>query len=68
MGREKRKILLFVDNATSHPKDLKLKNIKIVFLPPNTTSICQPLDQGIIKNFKTWYRALILKHILARMD
>jgi hypothetical protein len=68
MGREKRKILLFVDNATSHPKDLKLKNIKIVFLPPNITSICQPLDQGIIKNFKTWYRALILKHILARMD
>jgi hypothetical protein len=52
MGREKRKFLLFVDNATSHPKDLKLKNIKIVFLPPNTTSIRQPLDQDIIKNFK----------------
>lgn len=68
MGLEKRKILLFLDNAASHPRDLILKNIKIVFLPPNTTAICQPLDQGIIKNFKTWYRSIILKHILAKMD
>lgn len=68
MGLQKRKVLLFLDNATSHPSDLKLKNVKIHFLPPNTTAFCQPLDQGIIKTFKTFYRSAILKHILSRMD
>jgi hypothetical protein len=68
MRLQKRKILLFVDNAASHPRDLKLTNIRILFLPPNTTAMCQPLDQGIIKNFKMFYRVLILKHILAQID
>ncbi|XP_066157788.1 tigger transposable element-derived protein 6-like [Euwallacea fornicatus] len=68
MAREKRKILLFMDNAASHPRDLNLQNIKIIFLPPNTTALCQPLDQGIIKNFKICYRSIILRHILIKMD
>lgn len=68
MQREKRKIVLFLDNAASHPRDLKLSNISIRFLPPNTTSFCQPLDQGIIQNFKTWYRSIILKRILSKLE
>lgn len=68
MTAERRQILLFLDNAASHPRELQLRNIKVIFLPPNSTACCQPLDQGIIKNFKTWYRSLILKHVLARMD
>ena len=32
------KILLFVDNAFSHPH-LNLKKAKVIFLPPNTTSV-----------------------------
>lgn len=68
MGIQKRKILLFVDNAGSHPRELNLKNVKIIFLPPNTTSVCQPLDQGIIHNFKVYYRDLVLKHILSKME
>lgn len=68
MGFQKRKILLFLDNAGSHPRELNLKNIKIIFLPPNTTSVCQPMDQGIIANFKLFYRGLILKHVLSKMD
>lgn len=50
MGRQNRKVLLFLDNATSHP-NIALKNVKLLFFPPNMTSVCQPLDQGIIKNF-----------------
>ncbi|GFS57038.1 tigger transposable element-derived protein 1 [Trichonephila clavipes] len=41
------KVLLIVDNAASHPQ-LEHPNVQLVFLPPNTTSLIQPLDQGII--------------------
>ena len=34
---QKRNILMFLDNCGAHPK-LQLSNIKLVFLPPNTTS------------------------------
>jgi hypothetical protein len=50
MEMENRKIILFLD-FYFYPDTLNLKNIKIIFLPPNTTSICQPLDQGIIQHF-----------------
>ncbi|CAF2050242.1 unnamed protein product [Rotaria magnacalcarata] len=51
------KVLLVIDNATSHPDSLKLanKHVEIAFLPPNTTSILQPLDQGVIRCFKAIY-------------
>ncbi|GFU04936.1 tigger transposable element-derived protein 1 [Trichonephila clavipes] len=45
------KVLLIVDNAASHPQ-LEHPNVQLVFLPPNTTSLIQPLDQGIIATFK----------------
>ncbi|GFX32523.1 tigger transposable element-derived protein 1 [Trichonephila clavipes] len=40
------KVLLIVDNAASHPQ-LEHPNVQLVFLPPNTTSLIQPLDEGI---------------------
>ncbi|GFX87780.1 tigger transposable element-derived protein 1 [Trichonephila clavipes] len=48
------KVLLIVDNAASHPQ-LEHPNVKLVFLLPNTTSLIQPLDQGIIATFKKYY-------------
>ena len=65
-----RNILLFIDNAGCHPSDLRCKfsNIKICFLPANTTSKLQPLDLGIIQNFKVHYRNLFLKYVLAKID
>lgn len=64
----KKNIVLFVDNASCHkiPNEVIFKHIKIHYLPPNTTSLIQPLDQGIIKNFKVQYRScLIRKQLLA---
>ncbi|GFW38508.1 tigger transposable element-derived protein 1 [Trichonephila clavipes] len=49
------KVLLIVDNAASHPQ-LEHSNVQLVFLPPNTTSLIQPLDQGIIATLKNILR------------
>nr|XP_033794861.1 tigger transposable element-derived protein 1-like [Geotrypetes seraphini] len=62
------KALLILDNAPAHPKDLEeilqenYPFIKVQYLPPNTTSIIQPMDQQVIANFKKLYtRALFNK-------
>ena len=63
------KILLFIDNAPSHPESFIdcFSHVKIVFLPNNTISKLQPLDAGIIKNFKVFYRKQLLQHVLTRI-
>ena len=68
--REKINVLLFLDNVSSHSPDVigKFSNIKVVFLPRNTTSRLQPLDAGIIKKFNVHYRKLIVKHALAKIN
>ena len=65
-----RSIALLMDNAGCHPPELKEKysNIKIIFLPPNTTSKLQPLDLGIIQNFKVHYRKLFLRFVISKID
>jgi hypothetical protein len=59
------KALLILDNASAHPQDLEdilgidFDFIKVQFLPPNTTSLIQPMDQEVIACFKKLYtRAL----------
>lgn len=56
MKTQGRKILLLLDNAPVHPNDIELSNIELLFFPPNTSSLIQPLDQGIIKSFKDYYK------------
>jgi len=49
-----RNILLLIDNAPTHAlhENTHLTNVKIEFLPPNTTAHLQPCDQGIINSLK----------------
>ncbi|KAJ8897901.1 hypothetical protein PR048_003258 [Dryococelus australis] len=70
MGRQKKQVILFMDNATSHTDTyLPLENVKAVYLQPNTISACQLLDQGIIKNnFKVLYRQNILRRLRSKTN
>ncbi|XP_039966686.1 tigger transposable element-derived protein 6-like [Bactrocera tryoni] len=68
MKFQNRKIILFLDNAATHQSHMNFTNIKIIFLPPITTAVCQPLEQGIIQNFKIEYRSLMLQHLLPKID
>jgi len=65
MKKKKRRINLFVDNATSHVVSKKLSNVHVKFLPPHLTSELQPLDQGIIQAMKVNYRKSTLHSLLA---
>ena len=65
IGKKKRNIRLFLDNAPCHPPDLKFSNVKLQFFPPNLTSKAQPLDQGVIHSFKCHYRTHLVKHLIA---
>ena len=46
----------------------KFSNIKLVYLPPNTTSEVQPLDLGIIQNTKVHYRKYFLRCVLSKIE
>ena len=39
-----------------------------LLIPPNTASQIQPLDLGIIQNFKIYYRTLLLRFVLSKID
>jgi hypothetical protein len=58
--KEERKVLLFLDNCSCHSENLSFSNIKIVFLPKNSTSVLQPCDAGIIKCIKGQYRTQLV--------
>lgn len=63
-----RYIALITDNCPTHPwpdhppqnytgpAPPQLTHVTLIYLPPNTTSHLQPLDQGIIKAFKAAYK------------
>jgi len=69
MKRENRKILLLIDNLSSHNvRHLELEYIRVEMLPPNCTAELQPLDAGIIAAFKRRYKNRYLHYLLEEFE
>jgi len=68
MVSENRKIILLLDNATSHVSLIEFENIKIHRLPPNMTAHIQPMDAGIIHSFKCHYKSKLVKRLINNAD
>ena len=64
----KRKIALIIDNCTAHPHVEQLASIELIFMPPNTTSDTQPMDQSVIRALKAKYRSLVVRKLIAALE
>lgn len=63
--KQARKIVLLLDNAPGHVDiNESLTNIRLIFFDPNLTTHIQPLDQGIIQNFKVHYKNFLMDFII----
>ncbi|KAF0694613.1 Aste57867_14530 [Aphanomyces stellatus] len=69
MKRQDRRILLLLDNASSHQVvRADISHVRVLMLPPNTTSVLQPMDAGVISTFKSYYRRHQLNHAIEIID
>ena len=57
-----------IDNCPAHPHIENLKGIKLFFLPPSTTSITQPMDQGVTRSLKAKYRTNVVRKIIRSLE
>ena len=65
---KKRKMALIIDNCSAHPDVPALEWVELIFLPPNTTSVTQPIDQGVIRGLKAKYRFLAVKKQITALE
>jgi hypothetical protein len=77
---QKQKVFFIMDNSATHAlkhfgrgesfgfPTLQLSNIIISFLPPNFTSVIQPLDQGMNASFNVQYKKKLLEWISSQFD
>ena len=61
-------VALVIDNCHAHPHIENLKAIKLFFLPPNTTSLSQPMDQSVIRSLKVKYRTNVVGEIIRSLE
>jgi hypothetical protein len=73
-------VIKLLNNASSHVvsstkvgksrvfSTLGLSKMTLVFLPPNVTSVVQPLGQGIIASFIIQYKKKLLQWVLSQYD
>ena len=59
---------LLIDNCAAHPEIKNLTNINLIFLPPNTTSDLQPMDQGVIRSLNAHYRKRVVRLCIKEVE
>ncbi|XP_054710962.1 tigger transposable element-derived protein 1-like [Uloborus diversus] len=62
------KVLLVMDNAEGHATNLLEEGVELSFFPPNTKSLIQPVDQGIIRTFKAIYTRECFQSLVQAMN
>ena len=65
---DERKINIIIDNSPAHPSIFNLTNIQFVFLRPNTMSILQPMNQGVIRSPKAHYRGKVVRLLFRALE
>ena len=66
--KEGGKIALLVDNYPAHPSIDNLVSTELIFLPSNTTSKFQLMDQGVIRSLKAHYKTMSIKKVIEAME
>jgi DDE superfamily endonuclease len=68
-------VLLILDNFSAHEAGARylqanepLRNTEIIYLPPNVTSRHQPLDQGVIRTWKSHWKRKWLQYMIDEFD
>lgn len=67
MNNREPRALLLLDNCSAHHDGgdtLEQGEIKVVYLPPNITSLGQPMDQGVLNAIKKRYKKKLMLHLL----
>ena len=65
---QSKKVALLIDSCPAHPKIKNLMKINLIFLSPNTTSVLQPMDQGVIRSLKAHYRKKVVRLCIKAVD
>ena len=65
---EGRTFALLIDNFPAHPSVSDLTNVLLVFLPPNSTSVLQAMDQVINRSLKALYWGGIVRRLCRELD
>ena len=66
--KENREAILIVNNCPAYPIIEGLKAVELVFMPWNTTSKTQPMDQGVIRSLKAKYCKKIIQRLIRAVD
>ncbi len=62
------KILILLDNAPAHPTSIQDQTWRLCFFHPATTSLIEPMDQGVIDTFKVCYLPITFINLVKSTD